>query len=150
MKILIYDDNTDYLWLFEKWFVAKKPEHQLICCKSEEDLFQCSKILSPDVIFVDVFLPERNGFQMVKSLRKLKALALTRIYLLTAIGGEVNLDLKKAQVDGFITKTIGFKYLVRVIEEGSHENFKFPESKFQKREEDRYDRYTRHGGADAR
>ncbi len=150
MKILIYDDNTDYLWLFAKWLRAKRPEFYLISCRSEFELFEEAKKGQPDIIFVDVFLPERNGFQIVRDLRKLKNLRDTKIYLLTAIGGEVEIDCKKAQIDGFVTKTMGFNHLVGILEGKSYENFKFPEPKFAQRQEDRYDRYPCDSGAVAR
>ena len=86
---------------------------------SIQALYQCLQQSAPDAIFLDVELPDGNGFDVLASLRRHPSCTLLPIILLTARGGPADVARGLALgADGYITKPYGknsLDYLLRYV-----------------------------------
>lgn len=67
-KILLVDDSETVL-LMERMILKKEP-YQLITAKNGVEGVQKALEIKPDLILMDVVMPEMNGFEAVKWLRQ--------------------------------------------------------------------------------
>lgn len=103
MTILLVDDVTSYLSAMDTWF--KILFNGSTIHKATRGLEAYGKIPSvkPDVIFLDVNMPELNGLETTRLI--LKKFPDSKIIILTTVEGEsMVLRLAKAGVKGFLFK----------------------------------------------
>lgn len=111
-SILIVDDSIDNLEII-KLFLNSFGGKTDIAHNGNEALkkMQSTKY---DVILMDIEMPQMNGFQVIKELRKLKIA--TPVLALTAHAmPEDRLNTSNAGFFDHVTKPIDFNYLVNVI-----------------------------------
>ena len=72
----------------------------------------------PDLVLLDVMLPDTNGFEVLTRLRANTRLKSTRVMMLTSLGapGDVGRGLALG-VDGYLTKPVSPAVLVQAIRE---------------------------------
>ena len=110
MKAILIDDERDALEMLE-WIIKKQtPEVEIIAlCDSALDGLEKIKVLKPELVFLDIEMPQLNGFDLLERLGKydfevifttaynqfaIKALKICALdYLLKPIDGE---ELKAA------------------------------------------------------
>ena len=83
-KILIVDDELDV-----RIFVATLFEtsgYQAIMCRNGEDGLKKAQELAPDLIILDVMMPEGGGVNMYRSLKMHPRLDPIPVIMLTAVG----------------------------------------------------------------
>ncbi len=61
------------------------------CCSGKEALQKVSD-LAPDLILLDVMMPDMDGFTLLKALRKLPQVAATPVIFMTALSQEHEMD----------------------------------------------------------
>jgi DNA-binding response OmpR family regulator len=81
-KILIADDSIVELKILES--ILKSTNHQIIVARNGEEAEQTAHAFHPDLIFLDVVMPKKNGFQVCRDLRNNPVFAATPIILLTS------------------------------------------------------------------
>lgn len=104
-KILLVEDNQDLRQLYEL-FLKTHGYDVTVASDGEEGLEKAKECL-PDLIFLDVMMPKKDGFEVLKILRhdpsynNLK----TRIVILTNLGdaGKVSPEVQK-DMDGYVVK----------------------------------------------
>ena len=67
-KILLVDDSETVL-LIEK-MILKKDRYQVVTAKNGKEAVEKARQLVPDLILMDVVMPEMNGFEAVRNLRR--------------------------------------------------------------------------------
>lgn len=67
-KILLVDDSETVL-LIEK-MILKKDLYEVFTAKNGKEGVEKARQISPDLILMDVVMPEMNGFEAVKQLRE--------------------------------------------------------------------------------
>jgi two-component system cell cycle response regulator len=87
-RILIVDDNADLLAILSSRFRSHGFE-TLEACDGTEAL-EMAQASNPDVVLLDVMMPELNGYQVCRKLKENPALAHIPIILLTAKDGEAD------------------------------------------------------------
>ncbi|MGB1585452.1 MAG: response regulator [Thermoplasmatota archaeon] len=109
--ILLIEDDPDDVWLTQR--VAKEFDLQFAHAPDGDSaLDQLNDRLSkaaplPDLIFLDINMPRKNGHEVLAQLRADPRLAKIRVVMLTTSDAERDVEhavLGKA--DGFITKPI--------------------------------------------
>ncbi|MGQ0702467.1 MAG: response regulator [Gemmatimonadales bacterium] len=105
-KILIVEDNSDNLKLFRALLAMKG--HQVVAAASGDGLMATIRESQPDVVLMDIQLPGRDGYELIKELRAQPApWRDLRVVALTAHArGEDERRAKDAGFDGYITKPI--------------------------------------------
>ena len=75
-----------------------------------------ARTLSPDLIVLDLMLPNKNGFEILKTLKSDKSLAHIPVLMLTAKGQQQDrANAEQLRVDAFITKPFSNKEVVERI-----------------------------------
>ena len=107
MKILIVDDEPTNINLLAH---ALKNSYEIITASNGFDAISLVKEQSPDLVLLDVMMPEMDGFQVCRLLRAEGACAETPVIFVTAVDsqeGELE-GLELGAVD-YITKPINLK-----------------------------------------
>jgi twitching motility two-component system response regulator PilH len=81
-KILIADDSLVEIKILEK--ILKASGHRIVVARNGEEAEKTAKVVRPDLIFLDVVMPKKNGFQVCRDLRLDPLFKTTPIVLLTS------------------------------------------------------------------
>ncbi|HEY5913949.1 MAG TPA: response regulator [Verrucomicrobiae bacterium] len=113
--ILIVDDDTDLLELFSQVFT--KAGFSTVTATNGLDALKLARSLSPDLVVLDLILPERDGFTVCETLRRERATARIPIIMLTGLTGELNqfIGLDSGAND-YVTKPVTPEYLLSRVE----------------------------------
>jgi CheY-like chemotaxis protein len=68
MKILIIDDETDLRELMKE--VLEEEGYQVFCAANGADGIQLNEEMNPDVILLDLRMPEMDGIETLRNIRK--------------------------------------------------------------------------------
>ena len=102
-KILIVDDDLDLLRSTKA--ILKKGGHEVDVVESGTECIQKIKDLNPDLVLLDIMMPELDGFETLKVLREDEELNTIPIAMLTAkISDENKIQAFETQANWFITK----------------------------------------------
>ena len=110
-RILIVDDDKKLTEIIEKYFTQY--EFQVIVANDGNDIEEIIKQKKPDVILLDVMLPDRNGFDILRSIQKDFDIP---IIMLTAKGDEVDKVIGlEMGADDYVTKPFSIRELIARI-----------------------------------
>jgi CheY-like chemotaxis protein len=114
---LVVEDDPDQLALAVKRL--KDAGYPVRTAGDVRTLYQCLQERAPDAIFLDIGLPDGNGFDVLTSLRRQPSRTNLPIILLTARGEPADVAKGLALgADGYITKPYGrnsLDYLLRYV-----------------------------------
>ncbi|HVU27651.1 MAG TPA: response regulator [Verrucomicrobiae bacterium] len=114
-KILVVDDDPDQLEVVA-WSL-KKAGFAIGTASNGVDALVKTKSVTPDLIVLDLMLPELNGFDICKTLRKNPATATIPIIMLTGMRSEfTRLAGMESGVNLFLTKPYLPSELVAKVE----------------------------------
>lgn len=115
-KILIIDDERDYAEILKERLQFKGYEVE-IACDGVSGLKKATEWI-PDLILLDIMMPEMDGFEAAKLLREADKQARMKIVLVTAFGRE--LDEAQLEIVGdmpIIRKPFEMSDLMTVIQQ---------------------------------
>lgn len=81
-KILIADDSLVEVKILEG--ILNSTDHNVMVTRDGEEAEEAAHSFLPDLIFLDVVMPKKNGFQVCRDLRHHPTFANTPIILLTS------------------------------------------------------------------
>ena len=81
-KILIADDSLVEIKILQG--ILETAGHRLAIARNGEEAEKAAKAFRPDLIFLDVVMPKKNGFQVCRDLRLNPLFQTTPIILLTS------------------------------------------------------------------
>ena len=81
--VLVVDDNKDSLDVFEELLVLNG--HRVMTAESAAEAERQIATVVPDVALIDIFLPERDGLDLIRSLRA----SHPRLPLIAISGGSI-------------------------------------------------------------
>ena len=87
-RILIVDDNADLLAILSSRFRSRGFE--TLEAYDGAEALEVAQASNPDVVVLDVMMPELNGYQVCRQIKENPALAHVPIVLLTAKDGEAD------------------------------------------------------------
>ena len=103
MRILVVDDEPDAIELIR--FNLKASGYEVLTAEAGEEALAKARKFSPDMILLDVMLPEIDGLEVCKILRRDPATASLPIIMLTAKGSEIDRVLGlEFGADDYVTK----------------------------------------------
>ncbi|MBW2995097.1 response regulator [Candidatus Woesearchaeota archaeon] len=108
-KILVVDDEEHILTLVE---LSLKPDFEVSKARNCKETFDSIKKQKPDLVLLDLMLPNVSGFEICKKLKKMDF----PVWILSAKG--LKDDIKKGMesgADGYITKPFDPEELVNKI-----------------------------------
>lgn len=115
-KILIVDDEPNIVISLE--FLMAQNGYNVFIARNGEQALDLIPEIKPDLILLDVMLPNRSGFEILQILRKEKETKHIKIILLTARGRDQ--DITKGitlGADAYITKPFSTRALVEKVKE---------------------------------
>jgi DNA-binding response OmpR family regulator len=102
-KILVVDDEPDAVELIE--FNLRDADYRVATASDGGEAIRKTRSFAPDVMVLDWMLPELDGLQVCKLLRKDPQTSSVRIIMLTAKAGEIDRVLGlEVGADDYLTK----------------------------------------------
>ncbi len=113
-KILLIDDEQDILELMS--YNLEKEGYQVYTASNGNEGIEKAKEIIPDLILLDVMMPEKDGVETCQELRKLRELERTLIVFLSARSEEFSqLAGFQAGANDYIVKIIKPKILISKV-----------------------------------
>jgi len=110
-KILIIDDQVTIRDSIES--ILFNQDYSLFFAQNGCEGISAAKLLQPDVILLDVMMPDKNGFEVCREIRSLENLSAVPVLFLTALDDEDSrLTGLTAGADDFISKPINRRELL--------------------------------------
>ncbi|MBN1643732.1 MAG: response regulator [Dehalococcoidales bacterium] len=101
--ILIADDEAHVVRSLT--FVLQKAGYKVSSASNGEEALNQIRQARPDIVFLDVMMPKKNGYEVCEEIKKSPELKSTHVIILTAKGQESDKEQGiKAGADEFITK----------------------------------------------
>lgn len=112
-RILVIDDDT-----FLRMLVSiELPDCELLEADRAEEAYEIARAEHPDAIFIDVKLPDGDGIELLRRLRRTAPLATTPILIITAGHDEaLRPEVLRAGADEYLPKPIEGHDLVRRLD----------------------------------
>jgi len=102
-KILVVDDEPHVIRSLT--FVLSKEGYDVASAENGEDALTKIRALKPDLVFLDVMMPKKNGYEVCREVKKDSGLRHIRVIMLTAKGQESDREQGLgAGADEFMTK----------------------------------------------
>lgn len=115
--ILVAEDDTFYAKIYQSKLAAEGFEVEIASNGDQAIEFIAGRM--PDILLLDLIMPEKDGFQTLEELRKNERTKDLKVIVLSNLGQEE--DIKKAKAYGvldYIVKTdISIQDLVKVIKD---------------------------------
>lgn len=83
-RVLLVEDNPDALYSMAA--LLRLDGHEVLEAGNGEQALECARDRWPDIAFVDIGLPDRNGFEVARALRALGGGRALRLVALTGYG----------------------------------------------------------------
>jgi len=110
-KILIVDDEPDALELIQ--YNLKAAGYDVVTAADGEEALKKARVAQPALVILDVMLPEVDGLEVCKTLRREPATATVPIIMLTAKAAEIDRVLGlELGADDYVTKPFSPRELV--------------------------------------
>ncbi|MBS3738804.1 response regulator transcription factor [Mesohalobacter halotolerans] len=114
ITILIVDDEPDILEILD--YNLSNEGYKVETAKNGAKAVKIAKKIKPQLIILDVMMPEMDGIEACEQIRKIKSLEDTVIAFLTARGEDYSMVAGfEAGADDYITKPIKPKVLVSKV-----------------------------------
>jgi DNA-binding response OmpR family regulator len=115
-KILVVDDDADLVELLS--FNLKKAGFAIGTAFDGIEAIKKARSIAPDLILLDLMLPELDGFAVCEILRRDSATASIPVIMLTALSGELGrLTGLDSGANDYVTKPFSLKQLVSKVDE---------------------------------
>jgi two-component system cell cycle response regulator DivK len=106
-RILYIEDNADNRLLVRRVLMAADIEFEILEAENARTGIELAQSAAPDLILMDISMPEMDGLAATRHLKGLPALATVPIVALTANAMEKDeVSARNAGCDGFIRKPI--------------------------------------------
>ncbi len=115
-KLLIAEDEPNIVESLR--FIFERADYQVDVVTSGNLVLQIAMDVQPDAIILDLMLPEKSGYEILKELRTSDSLQHIKVLMLTAKGQEQDRQTAlQLGVDAFITKPFSNKEVVACIDQ---------------------------------
>ena len=113
-KILIADDEEHIRQLV---FRMLGSDFTVVTAKNGKEAVEIARQQQPDLILMDIMMPNVDGFSACYTIKKDKATSAIPVVMLTGVGYELNKKLsQELGAEGYITKPFNPDYLRTIID----------------------------------
>ncbi|WP_417432488.1 response regulator [Kiloniella sp.] len=99
-------------------FLMKKAGFEVFIARDGDAALRMVKSRPPDLMLLDIMLPRKDGFEVLKSVRSNDSWKEIRVILLTAKGRDVDrLKGMELGADDFVTKPFSTKDVVQLVKQ---------------------------------
>ncbi len=109
-RVLIADDEPNIVTSLE--FLMRGSDYEVRVARNGEEALRLAESFRPDVVLLDVMVPQRSGFEVCRKIRENPALRSVKIIMLTAKGRDaerekgLNLGANAYVIKPFSTKEL--------------------------------------------
>lgn len=115
-KILIADDEHKILMSLEYSF--RKTGYEVFIARDGTEVLEFLKTIIPDVILLDIMMPNLDGYSTLEEIKKIERLQNTKVIFLSAKNNPKDIEKGLSMgADAFVTKPYSIKKLIQQIEE---------------------------------
>jgi DNA-binding NarL/FixJ family response regulator len=113
--VLIVEDHENFRFVLRDWLRTCLPDLYLMEARSGEEAFSLVSTTLPDIVLMDIGLPEMNG---IEATRRIKAICpQVQVVIVTSHEGpEYEADATNAGASAFVTKRKMVSQLIPVME----------------------------------
>ncbi len=113
-RILIVDDEPNIVTSLE--FLMRESSYEVRVARDGDEALRRAASFLPDLILLDVMMPQRSGFEVCQKIRENAALRDVKIVMLTARGRELekNIGLDSG-ANAYVTKPFSTKELMSTV-----------------------------------
>ena len=116
-KVLLVDDEEDVLELVDAT-LGRDDRFQILLARDGDEALETAQREQPDLIFLDIMMPGKDGVQVCHELKNRSAGGNTKIIMLTALTQEVDQRRAfEAGADDYFTKPFSPTVLLEKVEE---------------------------------
>jgi len=103
LRILLADNHETFRRTFAD-FLRTQPGIETVCDVGDGDqAIEQANELTPDIVFLDLHMPKRNGFEASKAIKRLRAN--TKVFIVSAEDAEIYKEMAAMNdADGYIDK----------------------------------------------
>ena len=113
-RILIVDDEPNIVTSLE--FLMRENSYEVRVARDGEEALRRAESFLPDLILLDVMMPQRSGFEVCRKIRENPALRDVKIVMLTAKGRDVEKDRGlNLGANAYVTKPFSTKELMSTV-----------------------------------
>ncbi|MCX6294768.1 MAG: response regulator [Bacteroidetes bacterium] len=114
VKILIVDDEPDILEFLSYNF--RKKGFEVVVANNGLEGLQQANSENPQLIISDILMPEMDGIEMCKAIRKIEQFYRIPFVFLTAVTDDYKVDYAMMSgADQYASKPIRFEYLLALV-----------------------------------
>ncbi|MBP8002811.1 MAG: response regulator [Chloroflexi bacterium] len=115
-KVLIADDEENIVISLE--FLFKQAGYELQIARNGAEVLSLVEIFRPDLVLLDVMMPQINGFEVCRRIRQNSAYQAVKIMMLTAKGREVEIAKGLALgANAYVVKPFSTKELMAEVKQ---------------------------------
>ena len=115
-KILIVDDEPNIVMTLEYTF--KKKDFEVFIARDGSEALQILENNAPDIVLLDIMMPNVDGYQTLKQIRNNDSLKNTKVVFLTAKNKASDIEKGlKLGADKYLIKPFSIKKIVSEINE---------------------------------
>ncbi|MBF2049908.1 MAG: response regulator [Leptolyngbya sp. IPPAS B-1204] len=109
-RILVIDDIEDNAFLLQT--LLESEGYRVEVASSGPVGLSLIETTPPDLVLLDVMMPEMNGFEVVQRIRQNPNLPFIPILLISGHAEDASAQIAGIRVDGFVSKPIDFEELL--------------------------------------
>ncbi|MAU15718.1 MAG: response regulator [Muricauda sp.] len=114
-KILIVDDEPNIVMSLE--YAFKKKDFEVFIARDGTEALEIAEKERPDLVLLDIMMPEMDGYETLKQVRGNKELMHTKVVFLSAKSKEKDIEKGlKMGADSYLTKPFSIKKIISDIE----------------------------------
>lgn len=115
-RILIVDDEPNIVMSLE--YIFKKENFEVFIARDGEEAIEIVENKIPDIILLDIMMPNVDGYQVLKHLKLYEELSKIKVILLSAKNKASDIELGlRLGADKYISKPFSVKKLVKEVKE---------------------------------
>lgn len=113
-KVVVVDDSSATVDLISK--VVKDQGHSVVAYLDPTDVDSKIASDSPDLIFMDIVMPAKNGYEVIRALRRNDATKDIPVVIVSSKGEETDVQWGKRQgAVGYITKPFNSQDIISAL-----------------------------------
>ena len=114
-KIFVVDDKQDLLFTVKQVIEFYNKDYKVATIDSGKQLFELLKEESPDLILLDIMMPDMNGWEIFKKLKSKPEWKNIPIIFISSVADETSKITANTIADDFIEKPFEAELLQRKI-----------------------------------
>jgi CheY-like chemotaxis protein len=116
-KIMVVDDNPSHIYTVQEGLHDLEPEYEIIGVNGGKDCIdRLEKGETPDIILLDIMMPEMNGWEVFKKIWQQQAWRKIPIIFLTAKNDNFSRGFGKILAEAYVEKPYDIKDLKQKID----------------------------------